>query len=122
MATPIQDSTLAGHAKAEQTQLAYKAVQVTAPGTFKLVDLPLQQPGAGRVRLRVEACGVCGSDGLTFGGQFPGLDLPRVPGHEVIGRIDALGEGVENRRIGDRVGVGFLGANCGNCKSCRGVG
>ena len=100
-------------------QKTYKAVQVTTPGTLKLVELPLQQPGPGQVRLRVEACGICSSDVLTFEGQFPGLNLPRVPGHEVIGKIDALGEGVQNWRVGHRVGVGFLGAYCGACNSCR---
>lgn len=100
-------------------QNTYKAVQVTAPGTLELVELPLQQPGPGQVRLRVDACGICNSDGLTLGGQFPGLALPRVPGHEVIGTIDALGEGVQDRKVRDRVGVGFLGAYCGTCNSCR---
>lgn len=100
-------------------QNTYKAAQVTAAGTLRLAELPLQPPRPGQVRLRVEACGVCNSDGLTLGGQFPGLALPRVPGHEVIGTIDALGDGVQDWKVGDRVGVGFLGAYCGTCKSCR---
>ena len=97
----------------------YKAVQVTAPQTFELVELPLKTTGPTQVRLSVEACGVCHTDALTVDGQFPGLSLPRVPGHEVIGKIDALGDGVQNWKVGDRVGVGFLGAYCGTCNSCR---
>ena len=112
----VPANTQAGRTTLQNT---YRAVQVTAPGTLGLVELPLKQPGPGQVRLRVEACGICNSDNLTLGGLFPGLALPRVPGHEVIGTIDALGEGVQSWKVGDRVGVGFLGAYCGVCSSCR---
>ena len=71
-------------------QDTYKAVEVSAPGTLRLVERPLKEPGAGQVRIRVEACGVCHSDAATVTGAWPGLTLPRVPGHEVVGRIDAL--------------------------------
>ena len=74
-------------------QVTYKAVEVSAPGTLRLVERPVKEPGAGQVRIRVEACGVCHSDAATVMGAWPGLTLPRVPGHEVIGRIDALGAG-----------------------------
>src|SRR6267142_5037570 len=97
----------------------YKAVEVTRPGVFTLTQRRLTEPAAGKVRLRVEACGICHTDGGTVYNAFPGLTLPRVPGHEVVGRIDALGEGVSGWKIGQRVGVGFLGGHCGQCQSCR---
>src|SRR6266436_533765 len=97
----------------------YRAVQVTSPGKMKLVERPLIEPGPGRVRLRVEACGICHTDSITMDGLIPGIAYPRVPGHEVVGRIDALGEGVSGWKIGQRVGVGFLGGHCGVCQSCR---
>jgi D-arabinose 1-dehydrogenase-like Zn-dependent alcohol dehydrogenase len=71
------------------------------------------------VRVRVEACGICHTDAATVEGQFPGLTFPRVPGHEVVGRIDAIGDGVKTWRVGQRVGVGFLGGHCGVCARCR---
>ena len=70
----------------------YRAVQVTEPGKLNLVELPIREPGPGQARVRVEACGVCHSDVATVEGPFPGLTFPRVPGHEVVGRIDAVGE------------------------------
>lgn len=97
----------------------YKAIIVTAPGKFELVEKPLPQPGAQQVRIRVEACGVCHSDSATVGGFFPGLQFPRVPGHEVVGRIDAVGSEVKQWKVGQRVGVGFLGGEDGTCPSCR---
>ena len=77
------------------------------------------EPGAGEIRLRVEACGVCHSDSATVDATFRGIELPRVPGHEVVGRIDAVGEGVTEWTIGQRVGVGFLGGEDGTCVHCR---
>src|SRR5580704_2432276 len=97
----------------------YKAVEVSAPGTLRLVERPVKEPGAGQVRIRVEACGVCHSDAATVMGAWPGLTLPRVPGHEVVGRIDALGAGVTRWKIGQRVGVGFFGGEDGVCEPCR---
>jgi alcohol dehydrogenase, propanol-preferring len=70
------------------------------------------------VRIRVEACGVCHSDSGTVEALFP-IEWPRVPGHEVVGRIDALGSGVQGWVVGQRVGVGFLGGSCGHCEFCR---
>ena len=69
----------------------YKAVEVSAPGTLRVVRRSISKPGAGQVRLRVEACGVCHTDAATVTGSYPGLSLPCVPGHEVVGRIEALG-------------------------------
>src|SRR5580658_5914886 len=97
----------------------YKAVEVTRPGVFTLTERPLTDPPAGQVRLRVEACGVCHSDVATVDAVLPGITYPRVPGHEVVGKIDALGHGVSGWKIGQRVGVGFLGGHCGECQSCR---
>jgi len=97
----------------------YKAVQVSEPGKLNLVELPIREPGPGQVRIRVEACGVCHSDAATVEGQFPGLTLPRVPGHEVVGRIEAVGPNVSNWKIGQRVGVGFFGGQDGECEACQ---
>src|SRR5258708_17581077 len=97
----------------------YKAVEVTRTGAFTLTERPLTDPPAGQVRLRVEACGVCHSDSGTVDAVLPGITYPRVPGHEVVGKIDALGQGVSGWKIGQRVGVGFLGGHCGQCQSCR---
>jgi len=80
----------------------YKAVQVSSPGVLRVAERPVAEPGAGQVRIRVEACGVCHTDAATATGLYPGLNLPRGPGHEVIGRIEALGSGVSRWRIGRR--------------------
>ena len=88
----------------------YKAVEISAPGTFRLVERPIVLPRAGQVRIRVEACGVCHSDAGTIEGQLPGVVYPRVPGHEAIGRIEEIGPGVTTWKVGQRVGVGFFGA------------
>jgi alcohol dehydrogenase, propanol-preferring len=97
----------------------YRAVEVAAPGVLRVVDRPVSEPGAGQVRIRVEACGVCHTDAATVTGTYPGLKLPRVPGHEVVGRIEALGSGVSRWEIGQRVGVGFFGGEDGVCEPCR---
>jgi propanol-preferring alcohol dehydrogenase len=97
----------------------YRAVQVASPGKINLVQRPLMDPAAGQVRLHVEARGICHSDSVTMDGLIPGIAYPRVPGHEVVGRIDALSEGVAVWKIGQRVGVGFLGGHCGVCTPCR---
>ena len=97
----------------------YKAVEVSAPGALRVVERPVSEPGAGQVRIRVEACGICHTDAATVTGTYPGLTLPRVPGHEVVGRIEALGRGVSRWKIGQRVGVGFFGGEDGVCEPCR---
>jgi D-arabinose 1-dehydrogenase-like Zn-dependent alcohol dehydrogenase len=97
-----------------------RVVQVAAPGApFELVERELPSPGNGEVRIRVEACGVCHSDSFTKEGSFPGIRYPIVPGHEVAGRIDAVGPGAEPWRAGQRVGVGWHGGHCGRCDRCR---
>jgi propanol-preferring alcohol dehydrogenase len=97
----------------------YQAVQAVATGRLELVRKPVRDPGPGEVRIRVEACGVCHSDSGTVDALFP-IDWPRVPGHEVVGRIDALGAHVQGWVLGQRAGVGFLGGSCGYCEYCRG--
>jgi len=101
-----------------QRTTTYRAVQAVGPGKLELTQKPLIDPPPGHVRIRVEACGVCHSDAGTVEGIFP-IQWPRVPGHEAVGRIDALGEGIEGWTLGQRVGVGFLGGSCGHCWPCR---
>jgi len=97
-----------------------KAVQVTKAGApFQLVELEIPEPAAGQVRVKVEACGVCHSDALVKFAAFPGLTLPRVPGHEIAGRVDAIGARVTAWKPGDRVGIGWHGGHCGACTACR---
>jgi len=97
-----------------------RAVQVPYPGgPFELVERPLPQPGPGEVRLAVQACGVCHSDVSAKNGGYPGQSYPLIPGHEVAGVIDALGEGVADWQVGQRVGVGWFGGQCGHCDNCR---
>ena len=90
-----------------------------AGGPLELGQREIPTPSAGQVRIKVHACGICHSDSYTKEGTFPGVQLPRVPGHEVIGVIDAIGSGVPDWREGQRVGVGWHGGHCGHCKSCR---
>src|SRR6201984_1253864 len=97
----------------------YKAVEVYEPGKLRVVERPVAEPGAGQVRIRVEACGICHTDAATVMGLYPGLTLPRVPGHEVVGHIEALGSGVAKWKIGQRVGVGLIAGEDGVCESCR---
>jgi propanol-preferring alcohol dehydrogenase len=101
-----------------ETTSTYRAVHAVSAGRLELTEKTLQAPGPGTVRIRAEACGVCHSDSGTVEGLFP-IDWPRVPGHEVVGRIDALGSGVQGWAVGQRVGVGFLGGSCGYCEFCR---
>lgn len=102
-----------------EDQATYRAVQVTRPGEFEMVQKQVVEPPPGRVRIAIEACGICHSDALTVGGGFPGIAYPRVPGHEVVGRIEALGADVNGWTLGQRVGVGFLGGPCFHCEPCR---
>src|SRR4030095_12505796 len=88
-------------------------------GLFEIVERDIREPQRGWVRVKVEACGVCHSDSLIKEGLWPGIQYPRVPGHEVIGVVDAVGEGVKPWKTGQRVGVGWHGGNCGYCDHCR---
>jgi D-arabinose 1-dehydrogenase-like Zn-dependent alcohol dehydrogenase len=90
-----------------------------ANGPIEIVDRDIPSPGAGEVRLKVQACGICHSDSMVKEGLYPGLQYPRVPGHEVAGVIDAVGAGVVRWKVGDRGGVGWHGGSCGYCDSCR---
>ncbi len=97
-----------------------RVAQVSQPGgPFEIVEREIPEPIPGSVRVKVQACGVCHSDSLTKEGQFPGIQYPRVPGHEAVGVIDALGAGVAGWKVGQRVGVGWNGGYCGYCDACR---
>jgi 2-desacetyl-2-hydroxyethyl bacteriochlorophyllide A dehydrogenase len=95
------------------------AVVPEAGGEFQVVDRPVPDPGPTEVRVAVDACGVCHSDAFVKEGTFPGVTYPRVPGHEVVGRVDAVGERVTNWDVGDRVGAGWHGGHCFTCEPCR---
>src|SRR5216684_853556 len=97
-----------------------KAVQIAAPGAkLEVVDRPIPNPPANWVRVKVEACGICHSDAMVQAGHFPGVQYPRVPGHEAAGVIDELGAGVTSWKKGQRVGIGWYGGHCGVCNPCR---
>lgn len=98
----------------------YRAMQVAAPGKLELTERSTPTPKTGEVLLAVEACGICGADAADIDNTGPALQPPRVPGHEVVGRIIALGDGVPNCwTLGQRVGIGRLGGHCGSCAQCR---
>jgi alcohol dehydrogenase/propanol-preferring alcohol dehydrogenase len=97
-----------------------QAAQISkAGGDFQLVERDIPEPGPGQVRVKVEACGICHSDVLVKDGLWPGLKYPRVPGHEIAGRIDALGDNVTSWKTAQRVGVGWHGGHCFVCEQCR---
>src|SRR6476646_4635663 len=97
-----------------------KAVQISKPGgNFEVVERPVPEPSRGQVRVKVEACGICHSDALVKDGRWPGLQYPRVPGHEIAGRIDALGDNVTAWQKSQRIGVGWHGGHCFVCEQCR---
>src|SRR5438552_13014877 len=97
-----------------------KAAQISkAGGDWELVERDIPEPGVGQVRVKIEACGICHSDALVKEGLWPGLQYPRVPGHEIAGRIDALGDNVAAWQEGQRVGVGWHGGHCFVCELCR---
>jgi D-arabinose 1-dehydrogenase-like Zn-dependent alcohol dehydrogenase len=109
------------HAPPEENNMAtMRAIQVSKPNApFELVQREIPVPAAHWVRIKVEACGVCHSDVFTRSGAYPGLQLPRIPGHEIAGRIDAIGAEVTAWKVGDRVGVGWHGGHCFECDACR---
>src|SRR5579872_6370 len=97
-----------------------KVVQISKPGgNFEVVERPIPEPGRGQVRIKVEACGICHSDALVKEGMWPGLQYPRVPGHEIAGRIDKIGPDVTLWKPAQRVGVGWHGGHCFECDPCR---
>lgn len=97
-----------------------RAVQISRQGgPLELIEREIPKPGPGQVRLKVQACGVCHSDSFVQAGGWPGLQFPRIPGHEVIGVIDSLGPNVPRWKVGDRVGVGWHGGHCGYCDQCE---
>jgi len=97
-----------------------QAAQISKPsGEWELVERVMPEPRAGQVRVKVEACGICHSDVFVKEGLWPGLAYPRVPGHEIAGHIDAVGDNVRAWRPGQRVGVGWHGGHCFVCAPCR---
>ncbi len=97
-----------------------RAVQVAGPkAPLELVEREIPELVPGSVRIKVQACGICHSDAFTKDGTWPGIEYPRVPGHEIAGTIDAVGPGVEGWKAGESVGVGWYGGSCGHCDSCR---
>jgi D-arabinose 1-dehydrogenase-like Zn-dependent alcohol dehydrogenase len=97
-----------------------RVAQIARPGgPFEIVEREIPQPAAGQVRIKIQACGICHSDTLVKDGHWPGLQYPRVPGHEVVGVVDAVGSGVAQWKPGQRVGVGWHGGHCGQCDACR---
>src|SRR5437660_1224541 len=97
-----------------------RVIQISEPGgPLELRQRDTPEPGPGEARVRVQACGVCHSDSYPKQGTFPGVSYPVVPGHEVAGVVDALGDGVQGWNVGERVGVGWFGGNCGYCEPCR---
>ncbi|MGW1723542.1 alcohol dehydrogenase [Streptomyces sp. NPDC002306] len=101
---------------------SYRVAQVAAVGgPFEIVEREVQQPGPRHVRIAVDACGICHSDAFFVNAGLPGLRFPLVPGHEIAGRVEALGEGAQDYgwQVGDRVTVGWFGGSCGHCKPCR---
>jgi D-arabinose 1-dehydrogenase-like Zn-dependent alcohol dehydrogenase len=97
-----------------------RAAQITRPkGPFEIVEREIPEPGPGQVRIKIQACGVCHSDSLVKEGLWPGLQYPRVPGHEVVGLVDAVGERAAPWKVGQRVGIGWHGGHCGYCDACR---
>ncbi|HTM11049.1 MAG TPA: alcohol dehydrogenase [Verrucomicrobiae bacterium] len=97
-----------------------RVAEVRSPkAPFEIVERDIPEPPAGAVRVKIEACGICHSDSLTKEGLWPGIQYPRVPGHEIAGVIDALGSNVAGWTRGERVGIGWHGGHCGYCDSCR---
>ncbi|HET6589334.1 MAG TPA: alcohol dehydrogenase [Candidatus Nitrosocosmicus sp.] len=97
-----------------------RSIQVSKPkGPLELVEKEVPEPGPRQVRIKVQACGICHSDTITKEGIFPGIQYPRVPGHEVAGLVDKIGKDVRNFQLGQRVAVGWHGGHCGQCESCR---
>ena len=88
-------------------------------GPLQLVERDVPEPGTGHVLIKVQACGICHSDSMTKEGLWPGIQFPRIPGHEIAGVIDSIGADVEDWRVGQRVGVGWHGGHCGHCERCR---
>jgi D-arabinose 1-dehydrogenase-like Zn-dependent alcohol dehydrogenase len=111
-------ATLRVAPKAEAATM--KVAQISKPGgAFEIVEREIPEPAAGQVRIKVQACGVCHSDVLTKEGMWPGIEYPRIPGHEVSGVVDELGPGVSAWKVGQRVGVGWHGGHDNTCRECR---
>jgi len=111
-------ATLRVAAKPETAPM--KVAQISKPGAdFEIVERKIPEPAPGQVRIKVQACGICHSDSLTKEGYWPGIQYPRVPGHEVAGVVDKVGDGVSEWKKGQRVGVGWHGGHDNTCRECR---
>src|ERR1700684_574142 len=127
LAAPIRDHELVARSQDQPSTFKRKSfmprmkvVQVAKPNAnLEVVERDIPEPKQRQVRIKVQACGVCHSDVITKTGAFPGIQYPRVPGHEVVGIIDAVGAGVTEWKTGQRVGVGWHGKHCGHCDECR---
>src|SRR5467141_2327996 len=107
-------------ATAKPAVATMKVVQVPKPGgDFEITEREIPRPGPGEVRIKVQACGICHSDAFTKDGSWPGIQYPRIPGHEVVGLVDELGDRVTEWKKGQRVGVGWHGGHDGTCRACR---
>src|SRR6266853_3285384 len=116
----ISDKLKGGFMATTVAVATMKVAQISKPGAgFQIVEREIPEPGAGHVRIKVQACGVCHSDVLTVEGYWPGIQYPRIPGHEVAGIIDEVGAGVSEWKRGQRVGVGWHGGEDGTCPQCR---
>ena len=97
-----------------------RSVQVSkANGHFEIVDRDVPEPNYGQVRIKVQACGICHSDSFTKQGLFPGIQYPRIPGHEIAGVVDKVGKDVTEWKAGQQTAIGWHGGHCGHCESCR---
>src|SRR5215510_6229237 len=106
--------------KEDRSQKDMKLAHISTPGgDWDMVERPIPEPAAGHVRIKVQACGICHSEALVKEGHWPGLHSPRVPGHEVVGIVDAVGAGVSPWKPGQCVGIGWHGGHCGSCDACR---
>lgn len=109
-----------GDHRSNETKRSYRVAQVVKAGTLEMAERDAPLPGAGEVLISVEACGICGADAADIDSADPAMRPPRVPGHEVVGRIAAVGAGTPSIwKIGQRVGVGRLGGHCSQCVRCR---
>src|SRR5262249_44746303 len=119
-ATCVGRLTISSPPDRRSAMATMRVVQVPrANGPLEIVERKVPDPTPGSVRIKVLACGICHSDSLTKEGTYPGMQFPRVPGHEVAGVIDAVGSGVDGWKPGERVGVGWNGGYCGRCDHCR---
>ena len=107
-------------ATAKPAVATMRVAQIPKPGgDFEIVEREIPKPGPAEIRIKVQACGICHSDAFTKDGSWPGIQYPRIPGHEVVGLVDELGDRVTDWNKGQRVGVGWHGGHDGTCRACQ---